>query len=89
METSSSKSATQALKTVGWTLYNHKFKILFLLGLGYTAKKLYDLYVFVKPFLDLKNQLTGGASNAGTGTAQRTTGAGGALMPPEAELTES
>jgi hypothetical protein len=89
METSSSKSSTQALKTVGWTLYNHKFKIIFLLGLGYTVKKLYDLYVFVKPFLDLKNQLTGTASNAGSSSAQRSTGAGGALMPPEAELTES
>ena len=43
------------VKIVGSTLWNHKFKLIMLLGFSYGIKKCYDLYVFVKPFLDLKN----------------------------------
>jgi hypothetical protein len=52
----------ESVKKVPGVLWNHKWKVFFLLLLGYGAKKLYDLYKFVKPFWDLKNQLTGGAS---------------------------
>ena len=58
------ESATALLKSAGSTVWNHKFKFIFLLIALYGAKKAYDLYKFVKPFLDLKNQLTGSAPPA-------------------------
>ena len=58
------EAATKLLKNTGSTVWNHKFKFIFLLIALYGAKKAYDLYKFVKPFLDLKNQLTGGAPSS-------------------------
>jgi hypothetical protein len=55
------ESSTIAIKKLGLTIWNHKFKVIFGLIALYGAKKCYDLYRFIKPFLDLKNQLTGGA----------------------------
>ncbi len=55
---------SSTIKSVGQTLWNHKFKVIFGLIALYGAKKCYDLYRFIKPFLDLKNQLTGGAPAA-------------------------
>jgi hypothetical protein len=46
---------TSMIKSVGRTLWNHKFKVVFGLIALYGAKKCYDLYRFIKPFLDLKN----------------------------------
>lgn len=31
--------------------------------LGYGAKKAYDMYTFIKPFLQMKNQLSSGGGN--------------------------
>jgi hypothetical protein len=45
----------ESVKKVPGVLWNNKWKVIFLLLLGYGAKKLYDLYKFVKPFWDLKN----------------------------------
>ena len=61
MESLSSKA-----KSLGGVLWNHKFKVIFTLIAIYGAKKCYDLYKFVKPFLDLKNQLTGGGKASST-----------------------
>jgi hypothetical protein len=49
-----------SVSTVGKTLYNHKFKVILAILLGYGAKKCYDMYTFIRPFLQMKNQITGG-----------------------------
>ena len=54
-----------AAQTVGKTLYNHKVKVVLALLLGYGAKKAYDMYTFIKPFLQMKNQLSSGGGNLG------------------------
>ena len=46
------------MKRILLTAYNHKFKLIFFLGSTYAAKKCYDLYIFIKPFLAIKNQLS-------------------------------
>lgn len=80
-------------KTVGQTLYNNKFKVILGLGLGYGAKKCYDLYVFIKPFLDIKNQLQGGSGSGSGGLTDiaKLLGGGGAGSDraPDAERSES
>ncbi len=53
----------ESAKKVPSILWNHKWKVILVLILGYGAKKLYDLYKFIKPFWDLKNQLTGTGSS--------------------------
>ena len=66
MESISSKA-----KSFGGTLWNHKFKVIFILIALYGAKKCYDLYKFVKPFLDLKNQLTGKSAHSTSGDGKK------------------
>jgi hypothetical protein len=53
----------ESAKKVPGILWNHKWKVILVLLLGYGAKKLYDLYKFIKPFWDLKNQLTGASGS--------------------------
>jgi hypothetical protein len=86
METKSLAGSAQA---VARTLLNHKFKVILALSLGYGAKKCYDLYVFVKPFLQMKNQLQGGAG--GVDLAKMLGGGAAGLGPemPPVERTES
>lgn len=60
MSTSTSERFLATAKSAGLTLYNHKVKVILFLVLCYGLKKAYDFYRFVKPLLDLKNQLTQG-----------------------------
>jgi hypothetical protein len=46
-------------------LYSHKFKVIFFLIFAYGCKKAYDLYQYIKPFLAIKDQLTGAAGATG------------------------
>ena len=71
-------------------MYNHKWKILILLGLSYGLKKCYDLYVFVKPFLQLKNQLSsaGGLGDM-LGAGPKKAGAPPIELTPSQKLLES
>ena len=55
------------VKHYGFIAYNHKFKLLFFLLFAYGAKKCYDLYKFIAPFLKMKNQLMGGGGSSNRG----------------------
>ena len=52
------KRLIMSAKWIGNTLYQHKIKVILLLGFGYGLKKCYDFYLMIKPFLQLKNQLS-------------------------------
>jgi hypothetical protein len=78
------ESITSKAKSFGSALWNHKFKFLFSLIVLYGAKKCYDLYKFIKPFLELKNQLTGGGASSSTSAKQ-----GSQQQAREVELSES
>ena len=43
----------ERLKWIAYTSYNHKFKLIFLLGTLYLMKKAYDMYTFIKPILSM------------------------------------
>ncbi|TNV73296.1 hypothetical protein FGO68_gene596 [Halteria grandinella] len=79
------------LRQVGHLLYNHKFKVIFFLIFAYGCKKAYDLYQYIKPFLAIKDQLTGAAGAGGANPLAALMGGGGAGKPvePPANQTEA
>lgn len=52
--------AVGKVKQVSSVAYQHKYKLIFLFGTCYVAKKGYDLYKFVKPLLEIKNMVNNG-----------------------------
>lgn len=55
-----SEKVKEYLKKILSTAYNHKIKLTFLIVTLYLLKKAYNLYKYLKPFLDLKRSLESG-----------------------------
>ena len=55
-----SEKAKVLIKKTLSTAYNHKIKLTFLIVSLYGLKKAYNLYQYLKPFLDLKRAMEGG-----------------------------
>ena len=56
--------AIKTLKRIAAISYNHKFKIIFIGGSLYGSYKLYQLYKYIKPLLELKNVFSGKPSSS-------------------------